>query len=201
MSAMIDFLGNFFVIRGEGTMESLKVETRKFHGSWEKRNRPGRAENGVNAEREGRWNGWSCATDGRRLNKVKGTVWGKIKNTGSGNRTWGLAHNRHAINSYWTDVNPIQNWATEHVFEKGKVYSSAKCNSNFQKGLKGIFPGVYRNQITPSKKVWMFAVWEKGKLISAESKACTWKEEEFTIKRMFRRKMGRIWYKERLWVC
>lgn len=34
-------------------MESCKVETRTFHGSWGKRNRPGRAEEGVSTEREG----------------------------------------------------------------------------------------------------------------------------------------------------
>lgn len=156
---------------------------------------------GVNTERERGWNRWSYTTEGGRQKKVNGRVWKKIKNTGAGNRTWGLVHNRHTINSHWIDTNPIQNWAMEHVFEKGKVYSSPNWNSNFQNSLKGIFPGVYRNQMTSSKKVWVFAVLEKGKLISAESKACTWKEEKFTIKRMFRRKMGRIWYKECLWVC
>lgn len=39
---------------------------------------------------------------------------------------------------------------------------------------------------------WQFL--EKRKLISAESKACAWKEGKFTIKRMFRRKMVRIWH-------
>lgn len=136
-----------------------------------------------------------------RRKKVKRTVWEKIKNTGSGNRTRGLVPNRHTINSYWIDLNPIQNWATEHVFEKRKIYSSPNWDSNFQNSLKGIFPGVYRNQMTSSKKVWLLAFLEKGKFISAESKAYAWKEEKFTIKRMFRRKMGRIWYKECLWFC
>lgn len=157
---------------------------------------------GVNTERERGWNRRNCSTGGGGLRKVKGRVWEKIiRNTGAGNRTWGLVPNRYANNCYWTDANPIQNWATEHVFEKGKVHSSPNWNSNFQNSLKGIFPGVYRNQMTSGKKVWVFAVLEKGKLISAESKARTWKEEKFTIKRMLRRKMGRIWYKECLWVC
>lgn len=47
---------------------------------------------------------------------------------------------------------------------------------------------------------WQFL--EKRKLISAESKACAWKEGKFTIKRMFRRKMVRIWHlKKSHWVC
>jgi hypothetical protein len=53
MSVMIYFLGNFFFSsEGKEPMESLKVETRKFHGSWEKKNRQGRAVNGVSTERE-----------------------------------------------------------------------------------------------------------------------------------------------------
>lgn len=139
----------------------------------------------------------------RKEEKRRKAELGKEEHRGwkEGLRAWGLGHNRHPRNCHWMDTNPIQNWATEHVFEKGKVYSSPNWNSNFQNSLKGIFPGVYRNQMTLSKKVWVFAVLEKGKLISAESKARTWKEEKFTIKRMFRRKMGRIWYKECLWVC
>lgn len=181
-------------------MESLKVETRKFHGSWEKKNRQGRAVNGVSTERETGWSRWSWTTDGGRKEKGERQSLEK-KNTGARKGTWGLVHNRPTRNSHWMDTNPIQNWATEHVLGKGKVYSSSNWNSNFQNSLKGIFPGVYRNQMTLSKKVWVFAVLEKGKLISAESKAHTWKEEKFTIKRMFRRKMGRIWYKECLSVC
>lgn len=46
MSVMIYFLGNFFSSEGKEPMESLKVETRKFHGSWEKKNRQGTAVNG-----------------------------------------------------------------------------------------------------------------------------------------------------------
>lgn len=201
MSVMIYFWGNFFFSsEGKEPMESLKVETRKFHGSWEKRNRQVEQWTGVNTKRERGRNRRSYTTEGGR--KKKGERQGlEKKNTGAGKRAWGLVCNRHTRNSHWMDTNPIQNWATEHVFEKGKVYSSLNWNSNFQNSLKGIFPGVYRNQMTLSKKVWVFAVLEKGKLISAESKACTWKEEKFTIKRMFRRKMGRIWYRECLWVC
>lgn len=46
MSVMIYFLGDFFSSEGKEPMESLKVETRKFHGSWEKKNRQGTAVNG-----------------------------------------------------------------------------------------------------------------------------------------------------------
>lgn len=45
MSMTIYFLVIFFFIRAEGTTESLKVKTRKFHGSWEERNRRVRAGN------------------------------------------------------------------------------------------------------------------------------------------------------------
>lgn len=51
----------------------------------------------------------------------------------------------------------------------------------FKTGWKEYFQEFYRNQMTSSKKVWVFAVLDKGKLISAESKAYTWKEEKFTI--------------------
>ena len=155
---------------------------------------------GVSTERERGWSRWTCTTDGGRKKKGERQSLEK-KNTAAGKRASGLVHNRPTRNSHWMDTNLIQNWATEHVLEKGKVYSSSNWNSNFQNSLKGIFPGVYRNQMTLSKKVWVFAVLEKAKLISAESKARTWKEEKFTIKRMFRRKMGRIWYKDCLWVC
>ena len=204
MSVMIYFWGNFFFIRGEGTYGKFKSWNQKVPWQLGKEKQTGRAVKGrggaVNTKRERGRNRRSYTTEGGR--KKKGERQGlEKKNTGAGKRAWGLVRNRHTRNSHWMDNNPIQNWATEHVFEKGKVYSSPNWNSNFQNSLKGIFPGVYRNQMTLSKKVWVFAVLEKGKLISAESKACTWKEEKFTIKRMFRRKMGRIWYKECLWVC
>lgn len=53
----------------------------------------------VNAGRQPREEVRLCSAR-KKTEKVKGTVWKKIKNTRSGNRTWGPVQKRHTINSY-----------------------------------------------------------------------------------------------------
>lgn len=83
----------------------------------------------------------------------------------------------------------IRQWSM--CLEKEKSILPPNCNSNFQNSLEGTFPRVYKNQMTSSKKVWVFAVLEKRKLISAESKACTWKEGNFYHKEDVQKKNGK----------
>lgn len=95
-------------------MESLKVETRKFHGSWEKKNRQGRAVNGVSTEREEAEVDEAGLQTEEERKRAKGRVWKR--------RTQGLERGLEAL--YTTDP---QETATEWTLIQSRIGQRSTC--------------------------------------------------------------------------